>query len=170
MLLRAIHRTKNIELDIVGDGEQESSLRKIISDLAIFKRVRLHGAVTNAEKNILLMESDCLCLPSTDRTESFGVVLLEAMSASKACVVSDVDGSGMSWIVDHEITGLIFKNRSVNALAATLQRLEQDRQLAMELGQRGRIKYEENFTIDKTTATVLSLYGRQPAISESQTA
>jgi len=168
VLLRAIHRTKNIELDIVGDGEQASSLKKIVSDLAISKRVRLHGAATDAEKERFLRESDCLCLPSTDRTESFGVVLLEAMSASKACVVSDVEGSGMSWIVDHEVTGLVFKNRSVSALAATLERLEQDRQLAIDLGQKGRAKYEQNFTIDHTTAAVLSLYGRRPAISESQ--
>ena len=167
VLLRAIHRTKNIELDIVGDGEEASSLKKIVNELAISKRVRLHGAATDTEKDRFLRESDCLCLPSTDRTESFGVVLLEAMSASKACVVSDVDGSGMSWVVDHEVTGLVFKNRSVSALTATLRRLEQDRQLTIELGQKGRIKYEEKFTIERTAGEVLSLYGRCSAISES---
>ena len=46
VLLRAIHRTKNIELDIVGDGEEASAL-KIVNELAISKRVRLHGATTD---------------------------------------------------------------------------------------------------------------------------
>ena len=49
---------------------------------------------------------DCLCLPSIERTEAFGMVLLEAMFFGKATVIGDVKGSGMGWVVDDGITGL----------------------------------------------------------------
>ena len=71
-------------------------LRRLTMTLGLEDRVRFHGALSDVARDALLLASDCLCLPSTDRTESFGIVLLEAMSASKACVVTDVPGSGMT--------------------------------------------------------------------------
>ena len=98
-------------------------------------------------KHRLLSACDCLCLPSTDRAESFGVVLLEAMSAAKACVVSDVAGSGMSWLVDHEHTGFVTPTRDAAALATALCQLRDDLNLTIALGQAGRRRFEASFTI-----------------------
>lgn len=158
VLLHAIAKTDNVNLSVVGDGRRAQHLQKLALDLGISHRVVFHGAVNDSKRNRLLEESDCLCLASTDKTESFGLVLLEAMSASKACIVSDVAGSGMSWIVDNEKTGLVFKNRSVAALSAALNRLDADRELMKQMGANGRIKYERHFTIEQTTAKILSLY------------
>ena len=109
-------------------------------------------------RNQIILASDCLCLPSIDKTESFGLVLLEAMSAGKPCVVSDVIGSGMSWIVDHEETGLVFRNQSAPDLAQALQKLIQDRKLLEEYGRNSRSKYETEFNITKSAKAIVSLY------------
>ena len=107
MLLHAISQTHQVELDLIGHGEQLNSLKALCQQLGITNQVRLHGTVNDDERDALLLQSDCLCLPSTDRTESFGIVLLEAMSAGKPCVVTDVPGSGMTTVVKAGQTGLV---------------------------------------------------------------
>ena len=158
LLLKAIARTSNINLKLLGDGEQGRTLKRLATELKIQHRVEFCGSTSDIVRNEELQDCDCLCLPSTDRTESFGIALLEAMSAGKACVVSDVEGSCMSWVVEHNYNGLVFKNRSDSALASALQQLEKNRAHLDYLGTNGRTKYEATFTTDKTTNSILSLY------------
>jgi glycosyltransferase involved in cell wall biosynthesis len=158
VLLRAVAQTSDITLDIVGTGDETAALDRLAHSLCLTSRVRFHGALDEEQKNRLLSSCDCLCLPSTDRAESFGVVLLEAMSAAKACVVSDVAGSGMSWLVDHERTGLVTPTRDAAALATALCQLRDDRNLAIAFGQAGRRKFETSFTIGASASAIQSLY------------
>ncbi|MEK9877428.1 MAG: glycosyltransferase, partial [Betaproteobacteria bacterium] len=107
VLLRAIAETDNTELDLVGTGEQFMNLTSLAQKLGIAERVRFHGRLSDQDRDSLLQICDCLCLPSIDRTESFGVVLLEAMSAGKPCVISEVPGSGMTSLVEAGNTGIV---------------------------------------------------------------
>ena len=59
------------------------------------------------------------------------MVLLEAMSAAKACVVSDVEGSGMSWLVEDGETGLVTPANDIDGLADALCRLRDDPALTL---------------------------------------
>lgn len=108
--------------------------------------------------------SDCLCLPSTDRTESFGMVLLEAMSVAKACVVSDVEGSGMSWLVEDGKTGLVAPTQDINGLAEALCLLRDDPELAATLGQNGRQKFLAALTIEASAEGIRNLYHQLPSV------
>ena len=158
VLLEAVAQTSDITLDLIGTGDEAAAPERLAHSLGITSRVRLHGALDEDHKNRLLSACDCLCLPSTDRAESLGVVLLEAMSAAKACVVSDVAGSGMSWLVDHERTGLVTPTRDAAALATALCQLRDDRNLAIAFGQAGRRKFEASFTIGASASAIQSLY------------
>ena len=158
VLLEAAAQTSDITLDLVGTGDQAAALERLAHSLGMTSRVRFHGELDEEHKNRLLSACDCLCLPSTDRAESFGVVLLEAMSAAKACVVSDVAGSGMSWLVDHERTGLVAPTRDAAALASALCQLRDDRNLAIAFGQAGRQKFEASLSIEASAAAIQSLY------------
>ena len=158
VLLRAIAQTADITLDLVGSGDQEAALRDLTQSLGIAERVCFHGSLDDAAKNDLLLACDCFCLPSTDRTESFGVVLLEAMSAAKACVVSDVAGSGMSWVVNHRDTGLITRSGDAVTLASALCELRDDRHLAVRLGKHSRREFQTRFTIEVSARAVHSAY------------
>jgi len=158
VLLRAIAKTTGIELDLVGDGAHFAQLQQLASSLGINSRVRFHGSVSDEARDSLLQACDCVCLPSTDRAESFGIVLLEAMSASKACVVSDVAGSGMSWLVETEKTGLVVPSNDAPALAAALERLKNNRPLLTDWGLAGRRKFNQALTIDASAQAVVALY------------
>ena len=163
ILLRAIAQTEGITLDVVGQGELTQSLERLTDSLNLSARVRFHGLLDNKAKDTLLSRCDCLCLPSTDRTESFGMVLLEAMSAAKACVVSDVKGSGMSWLVEDGETGLVAPTSSVDGLTEALCRLRDDPDLAIRLGLKGRQKFLKALTIEASAEAIRDLYLHLPS-------
>ena len=162
ILLRAIAQTEGITLDLVGHGELTRSLERLADSLNLAARVRFHGLLDEKAKDTLLSRCDCLCLPSTDRTESFGMVLLEAMSAAKACVVSDVEGSGMSWLVEDGKTGLVAPVHDINGLTEALCRLRDDPDLASTLGRNGRQKFLAALTIEASAEGIRDLYHQLP--------
>jgi rhamnosyl/mannosyltransferase len=98
-------------------------------------------------------------LPSIERTEAFGMVLLEAMSFGKATVVSDVQGSGMGWIVDQGVTGLKVKPADSGALAEALVELAADCEKLRQMGRAGREKFERLFEINHAVEGVIDTYG-----------
>jgi rhamnosyl/mannosyltransferase len=157
-LIQASARLTHVHVDIVGAGERLRSLQKLVSRLGVEDRVCLRGALLDQDLQQLLGDCDCLCLPSIERTEAFGLVLLEAMLHGKATVVSDVPGSGMAWIVEHGITGITVKPADPQALANALQYLQQNREEALAMGRRGRARYEQLFRIDRSTASLIEIY------------
>ncbi len=163
ILLRAIAQTEGITLDLVGHGELSRSLERLTDSLNLAARVRFHGLLDDGAKDSLLSRCDCLCLPSTDRTESFGMVLLEAMSAAKACVVSDVEGSGMSWLVEDGKTGLVAPANDINSLAKALCRMRDDPDLVIRLGLEGRQKFFTALTIEASAEAIRDLYHQLPS-------
>jgi glycosyltransferase involved in cell wall biosynthesis len=158
ILLHAIAQTEGITLDLVGHGELTRSLERLTDSLNLTARVRFHGLLDSNARDTLLTRCDCLCLPSTDRTESFGMVLLEAMSAAKACVVSDVEGSGMSWLVEDGETGLVTPANNTHGLAHALCQLRDERNLAIRLGLKGRQKFRTGLTIEASAEAIRDLY------------
>ena len=106
----------------------------------------------------MVRHCDVICLPSIERTEAFGVVLLEAMRAGKAVIASDVTGSGIGWVVDNKVTGLLSTPDSIQALRESITQLRDNPDQVHQMGISGRKRYERNFTIDKTAGQVLEIY------------
>ena len=78
-----------------------------ISQLGLEKRVTLAGEVSDSVLTDCINTSDLLCLPSIERTEAFGMVILEAARCKKPTIVTGVAGSGMSWVVVDKVTGWV---------------------------------------------------------------
>ena len=98
------------------------------------------GKVTYDELARYYATADIFCSPATG-SESFGIVLLEAMAASKPVVASEIEG--YKGIVEHERQGLLFPRKDAEALASALARLIEDPQLAQRLGATGRETVEQ---------------------------
>ncbi|MDO3383261.1 glycosyltransferase [Gilvimarinus algae] len=158
VLLRALQQCPDVTLDIVGDGERKHELKALIEQLQLSERVTLLGNLSEVELDRRLRASDCLCLPSIERTEAFGVVLLEAMSRGKACLVTAVTGTGMAWVVEHEQTGLVVPPNDVDALANALVRLAENRALCKAMGEAGLTRFRERFTIDTSAGGIADIY------------
>jgi len=148
----------NIEITIIGVGEERESLEKLIEDTDTGEIVELAGYVPNDKLQKLIQGCDVICLPSIERTEAFGVVLLEAMRAGKAVIASDVNGSGIGWVVENRVTGLLITPESIQSLRKSITQLRDNPALVSQMGLSGRQRYEDNFTIDKTARQVLDIY------------
>ncbi len=77
------------QLWIIGTGDLVPLLRNIARRIKMDGCIRFFGAVTEEQKQELLIQSRCLALPS--RGEGFGLVYLEAMRLGRPCLVSQSD-------------------------------------------------------------------------------
>jgi rhamnosyl/mannosyltransferase len=157
-LIEAIRDVDNVILRIVGTGELERDLRKLVEDYQLSKQVQFLGKVSDQALVKELSNADLLCLPSIERTEAFGMVLLEAMRASKPCLVTDVPGSGMNWVVQDGQTGFVVEHNSIERIQGLLRRLIEDKSCLTDMGANARKRFEEYFTIEQVSREIDGLY------------
>jgi rhamnosyl/mannosyltransferase len=149
---------KKITLDVVGEGELEAQLKAIVSSKRLEDCILFHGGLSEDEKYRLLNQADMLCLPSIERTEAFGMVLLEAAALGKPALVSDVYGSGMSFVVQHQKSGLVVKSNSVESLYANLAWASDNVGQLKVYGQTAHIRFVEEFSIEKASWAMAAIY------------
>jgi len=157
-LIEAAAQTPDIHINLVGHGDQAEQLESLVASLKLQDRVTFHGILSNDELAQKMVDCDCLCLPSIERTEAFGMVLLEAMYFGKATVISDVEGSGMGWVVDDNITGIKVAPADADALAGALKRLSADHEALARMGQQGREKFDQQFEINNAVEGLVTIY------------
>ncbi len=119
-----------IELLVAGRGDEEDFLKQLPPELA--GSVRMLGQVSEADKASLLRSVDVYVAPNTGG-ESFGIILLEAMSARTPIVASDIDA--FRRVLDDGRAGLLFANRNATDLAAALERVLADSSLRVQLAE-----------------------------------
>lgn len=157
-LIRAAAGLPGSRVLIVGTGERRAPLDRLIQSLALRGRVSLPGFQPEADLNALLAGCDVLCLPSLERTEAFGLVLLEAMRFGKPVLVSDIAGSGTGWVVRRAGHGALVPPDDPLALAAALRALQADPAHREKLGLAGLSALREQFGIGPVAAAVIEIY------------
>jgi rhamnosyl/mannosyltransferase len=161
-LIRAAALVDGVYIRLVGTGDLESSLRELARAVGVTGKVSFLGQLTDAEVAREYAACDCVCLPSIERTEAFGLVLLEAMYFGKATVISDVPGSGMGWIVEEGVTGLKVPVASAEGLAGAFRQLQSDRDTLARLGSNGRLRFDRQFHINRPAARTSEIYRSLP--------
>jgi len=159
-LIEALALTDNINLTLIGDGEERDNILQLIDQKNLQDRVTHLASCGETELQAHYLNHDLFCLPSIERTEAFGVVLLEAMRAGLACLVSDVPGSGMRWVVDAPKSGFVVPAGNAQALAETLRSLSDNRESIAKTAQCGLDRYNSTFTISQCNRSIGSIYQR----------
>lgn len=161
-LVQAVSNVPRIQLVIAGQGESMASLRALVlasTPSGCASNVQLIGEVSEAFKHQLLASCDAFCLASCERTEAFGVVLLEAMAHAKPCIVSDLPGSGMAWLVSSSGAGLShLPLGDANAWRQTLESLPQKPALLEQWGLQGKRALHAQFSIDTCARAIAAQY------------
>src|SRR5690606_39090526 len=121
--LDALARTPAASLVLIGQGEESDRLRAQVARLGLGDRVALVGELSEADLLAAYAAADAFVLPSLDRSEAFGLVLLEAMRARLALVASDIAGSGIGQVIINKINGLLVKPGDEGELATALSRI-----------------------------------------------
>lgn len=139
------------KLMIVGAGPLEDFLKKISFDLGISQDVIWTGFRDDIP--IVMNSFDVFML--TSKYEGFGLVLLEAMAASKPIIATSV--SAIPEIVVQNITGLLCKAGDIDAISSAMKRLEA-KKLRLKIGTAGYLKVLKSFSLNKMFQETQSFY------------
>jgi rhamnosyl/mannosyltransferase len=158
VLIRAM-RSVDAELWIGGRGPYTESFRQAAQDAGVADRVRFLGFIPDAELIAYYDACDVFCMPSTERAEQFGLVQLEAMHCGKPVVATRL-GTGVEYVTLDEVTGLLVNPGDEQALAQALNRLLADPALRTRLGEAGRRRVAEEFSVRRMVDKTVALYHR----------
>lgn len=145
----------NVEFRIVGIGPQLTELQAQAQRLGIADRVKFMGRVGEDQLQGLMEGAAVFCLPSINRLEAFGVVLLEAMRAGRAVISTYIPGSGVSWV---NSTGVNVPVRDPRALAETIDQLLANPEESARLGKLARSRFNNEFSRKLMSDRFLCLY------------
>lgn len=154
-LLQAM-RSAPYELVIAGSGPEEAALKKQAQQLGL-TNVHFAGYVDDETKVALFELCRAVVFPSFLRSEAYGVTLLEASMFGKPMISADI-GTGTSFINEHEHTGIVVKPGDSVDLRQAMDMLQQQAQLASDMGKAARERYERLFTGDMMGERYARLY------------
>lgn len=136
-----------------GDGEVEHCAA-FARKLGVSHSCEFVGWADQQKKDSLLREATMLVLPSKE--ESFGIVLLEAMSYGLPVICSD--GGFMHEVVDDGVDGIVFPTGDGSALAKAICALLDDPETCRAMGESGRRKVEKEYALPVLVSSWKKLY------------
>ena len=124
---------------LIGEGEGRARIESQIRELQLDDSVVLMGRRSRLEVRDTLARADIVVQPSvrvaSGQMEGIPVALMEALAMQRPVVATDI--SGVSELVQHEVTGLLVPERNAAALTTAIRRLREDTVLGARLGQAG---------------------------------
>ncbi|MCI5807840.1 MAG: glycosyltransferase [Firmicutes bacterium] len=157
-VFKLIHQEEpSWRLDIIGDGAQKNLLGDRIFNEGLKECVTLHGFQDKTFINNLLSQSSIYLMTSV--TESFGIVLIEAMSYGLPCVAFD-SAEGATELIQDGVNGYLISYRNKEEYAKKVAELIRNKKLRTKLGSAGR-KTSLNYTGDKVKRDWIKLLKRK---------
>jgi D-inositol-3-phosphate glycosyltransferase len=135
-------------------GTQVERLRRLARRAGIADRVRFLPPVPHDDLGSFYAAADIVLMPS--RSESFGLVALEAQASGVPVIASAV--GGLRYVVDHGESGYLVPPGDHRALADRLIRVLGHPGLRARLAG-GAIRHASSFSWDRTADLVHAVYG-----------
>jgi glycosyltransferase involved in cell wall biosynthesis len=164
--LLAAMRLVDGRLLIVGEGAEEERLKRRVSAEGLEQKVLFLGEIPNEQMPEYYGLCDVFVLPSSHRSESFGIVQIEAMACGKPVISTEL-GTGTSFVNLHEKTGLVVPARDSGLLAQGINRLLQDGSLRREFGRNASRRAEE-FSSQSLNEKLVEIYREVQPGSEAR--
>ena len=130
-------------LKIIGEGKLRFKLQNIIDKYKLTTKVVLTGTLSEEEIKREMLKSDTLCI--TSKSESFSLVICEAMNYGLPVIAYDVD-VGPREIIENEIDGYLIENGDSKEYINKLDKLLKDYALRALIGKRGIIKAKKYYS------------------------
>jgi glycosyltransferase involved in cell wall biosynthesis len=108
-------------LVIAGDGKLYNDLKALVEELGVSNQVRITGFLNRSELVDVLDQSHCFVLAS--KSETFGVVVIEAMARGIPAISSDIDGTRE---IINDSNGMLFEEGNQKSLGEVLEKMVQN--------------------------------------------
>lgn len=160
VLARAMHvlrgRVPDVNCTIAGRGSYLPELQSQIDVEGVSDLVELPGYVPDAELRKLVRRAGCVVIPSL--YEPFGLVALEALAAGAPLIVAHT--GGLSEMIDGTDAGLTFEPGNADDLAACIERVLTDHELAVSLTEHAERLVHSTYAWDAIAMTTAQVYAQ----------
>ena len=158
-MCRLLPRYPDFTAVMVGAITPEQSgfandLKKRIDEASLQSRIVITGEI--AIEEVPRWYRRLTIYAFTSRNEGFGLTLIEAMSVGAALVASRAGAAEL--VVEDGATGVLTPPGDVDALVAALEPLMRDPAAAAAMGERGRARVLEKFSLDAEAAKIAEVY------------
>jgi len=165
-------RGTRFECEIVGDGEQEPTLRQMVAELHLSECVRLVGSRPQAQvfkiiQGGAVFAAPCIIGKDSNR-DGLPTVLLESMALGTPCISTNV--TGIPEVIRDGQTGLIVPQHDAHALASGLEKLLADAALRVRLAGAARRLIENNFDTHRNTQALREIFNKAACAPASKEA
>lgn len=145
-----------LRLLIVGGGPQLSKMEALTKKLGVHSKVNFAGRIPNNKVPDALNQLDIFVAMSRDRSESFGVAVVEASSCALPVVVSNI--GGLPEVTINNITGFIVENENISECANAILKLIVDQNLRNKMGEAGRQFIKDHYEWDHCMTLMNAVY------------
>jgi len=136
-------------VDPTASGEVRKQLEKLVVELGLKDRFHFLGWLDHAEKLLCAMD----VFVSASETESFGLVIAEAMAAGTAVVATETEGA--KEVIDDQKTGILVPIGDVNGIANAITTLLEN---PGEIGLRAREAANAKFSLQRMVDEIEKIY------------
>ncbi len=136
-----------------GDAEYEAEIDELLRVAGISSRTYRPGFVTGEMKQLLLQGSDMFAL--TSHSESFGLVVLEALACGKPAIVTP--GVHLASVVKKHQLGYVTR-LNANGIASAVQHCLSHPEVGREMGSRVHQLILEQYTWDRIAKKLIKVY------------
>ena len=156
-LIDAINQVPDVSLVIIGSGPLKKELSNQIQNLKLEKRIHILPEVDEETLHSFYEACDIFVLPSVERSETYGIVQIEAMACGKPVICTELK-TGTTFINQHGTTGLVVPPRDSQALAEAINNLANNVSLREELGKNARQRALNELTAKKMVERTFKVY------------
>jgi glycosyltransferase involved in cell wall biosynthesis len=144
-------------LVVIGKGNALPMYKSLATAAGVVNKVEFTGYVDDDELAQYYRLATVFAMPSTNRSEGFGMTYIEASAAGTPVVGCSV--GGVPYAIKHNETGLLAEPNSVESLYNALLRILEDDELARRLGGAGSERAAKEFAwplVGQSTSEIFS--------------
>lgn len=151
---RVLRSVPDARFFIVGEGDERPALETLIRQLKLEK----HVILTGWRADVVSLHKAFDVFAQASITEGLGTPVLDAMACRRPVVATRT--GGVDEAVDEGTTGLLVEPHDEVGLARAIVRLLEDRTLCVRMGDAGRARVEERFSVSRLIAETVAAYER----------
>ena len=156
-LIDAINQVPDVSLVIIGSGPLKKELLNQIQNLNLEKRIHILPEVDEETLHSFYEACDIFVLPSVEKSETYGIVQIEAMACGKPVICTELN-TGTTFINQDGVTGLVVSPRNPVELSEAIRKLLADSSLRSKLGENARRRALNEFTAEKMVERTYKVY------------
>lgn len=157
--IAALRQVPNARIVLIGDGTEREKLSQLAKDLGVADRVHFEGELSDEEVVPYLHACDFFVMPSHLPSEAFGLSQVEAMACGKPVLCCDLP-TGVPWVTQHGVTGIVVPPADEDALAGGMRELLADGQRRFQLGEAALRRARQHFSQEAMCAHLGEIYER----------